>query len=375
MHMEISYQRTHLESYMVVKKEMGIPDYQERMLKENEITSLLPFYTMQLDGRTQFWHDISGKQSLKDYVEQERISLSLLERILTCMILAFEELEKFLIQQQNILLRPDTIYLSRQDRIRIFLCYCPQATQGGAPMFTEMMEYMVGKVSGGEEPLVHLCYQLYELSLRPETTLQEMHGLVEKEIHSQMDDAIMNMSDAVAPIMEEPQKTENISVEKEDIYYVPTWERVLHQVCRKGQQLLAMITGWGRCKENDTVGEDFIIEPMPELSQPTQLLFQGQRQCRGQLLYQGTKQEKDYTITKDTFRVGHEEAANDACLSSDAVSHFHAKITRQGEEYFIEDLNSTNGTYVNGEQLCYTQKRRLETMDRIQFADVSYMFL
>lgn len=373
--MEISYKRTHQESYMVVETENTLTDYQERMLKENEISSLLSFYTIQLDGKTRFWHDISGKQSLKDYLEQERVSLDLLERILISMILAFEELEKYLIQHQNILLRPDTVFMSRQEQLRIFLCCCPGVREDNMPMFQEMMEYIVGKVSGEEESLVHLCYKLYELSVRPETTLQEMYTAVEKEIHSQMDEMIREVPDVVDTAMEDLQKTANVSTEVEDIYYTPSWERVFQQVCKRGQDILSMITGWGRPKKQEAKGEDFIIEPAPEVSQPTQLLFQGQRQCQGQLLYQGTKQEKDYTIEKETFRIGHGETANDACLISDAVSHFHARITKQGAEYFIEDLNSTNGTYVNGEQLYYTQKRKLESMDRIQFADVSYMFL
>lgn len=45
--MEISYKRTHKESYMIISTEEYVSDYEEQMLKENEIRSLLSFYTME----------------------------------------------------------------------------------------------------------------------------------------------------------------------------------------------------------------------------------------------------------------------------------------------------------------------------------------
>lgn len=272
-------------------------------------------------------------------------------------------------------MRSDMVYISRQDQFRMFFCFCPVLHQDDKPMFCELMEYIVEKVNREEESLAQLCYQLYELSLRRETTLQEMHAVVEREIQSRMETSVVEEDNDKICVEETLSVTEQISGEEEDIYYVSSWERVLQQVRQRGQRLLAIITGWGKETANDVKREDFIIEPEPEISKPTQLLYQGQRPCQGQLLYQGTKQEKDYTITKATVCIGHGEGENDVSLASDAVSHFHARITKQGTDYYIEDMNSTNGTYVNGEPLCYTERHKLQVMDRIQFADVSYLFL
>ena len=40
-------------------------------------------------------------------------------------------------------------------------------------------------------------------------------------------------------------------------------------------------------------------------------------------------------------------AANDIAIENLAVSKQHARIVKQDEAYYIEDLNSTNGTYLN----------------------------
>jgi hypothetical protein len=52
----------------------------------------------------------------------------------------------------------------------------------------------------------------------------------------------------------------------------------------------------------------------------------------------------------------------DMVLVEDMVSRRHARITTYGQEIFIEDFGSTNGTFVNGEKIT---KARLKEGDRI----------
>ena len=43
--------------------------------------------------------------------------------------------------------------------------------------------------------------------------------------------------------------------------------------------------------------------------------------------------------------------SNDICLEDPFVSRNHCVIRNDGDEYLIEDLNSANGTYLNGERV------------------------
>ena len=56
----------------------------------------------------------------------------------------------------------------------------------------------------------------------------------------------------------------------------------------------------------------------------------------------------------------------------DNTSRLHARITCRDEEYQIEDLESTNGTFVNGVQV---QKCVLRNNDQIQIGDAKILFL
>ena len=55
-----------------------------------------------------------------------------------------------------------------------------------------------------------------------------------------------------------------------------------------------------------------------------------------------------------------------------AVSRHHAKLSRDGEAFFVEDLKSRNHTYVNEEQVA--GRRQLQHGDRVSLCDVSFVF-
>jgi pSer/pThr/pTyr-binding forkhead associated (FHA) protein len=55
---------------------------------------------------------------------------------------------------------------------------------------------------------------------------------------------------------------------------------------------------------------------------------------------------KEVPMTKDSLTVGR-KPDNDIVIDNPAVSGHHCKISVQGGTCFVEDLDSTNGTYVN----------------------------
>ena len=55
-----------------------------------------------------------------------------------------------------------------------------------------------------------------------------------------------------------------------------------------------------------------------------------------------------------------------------AISRQHAAVTRQEDRYFVEDLGSRNGTYVNGRRL--TKPSALASGDRIVICDLTFDF-
>ena len=61
--------------------------------------------------------------------------------------------------------------------------------------------------------------------------------------------------------------------------------------------------------------------------------------------------QREFSLQKQETKIGRKEAQNDIVIKDPEVSRSHASITRQGQQYLIQDLNSTLGTLVNGVKL------------------------
>jgi len=64
-------------------------------------------------------------------------------------------------------------------------------------------------------------------------------------------------------------------------------------------------------------------------------------------IVKGPEQGRSFVISDQTAQIGR-GAGNQICLNEPSVSRQHAKIYGHNGQYFIEDLNSKNGTWVNG---------------------------
>jgi hypothetical protein len=78
-----------------------------------------------------------------------------------------------------------------------------------------------------------------------------------------------------------------------------------------------------------------------------------------------------------TFKVGAGPARigrspdNDLILRDPATSGHHARLERRGNQFFIVDLGSTNGTLVNGEPI---QEKELKHGDKVTIGQNSVKF-
>lgn len=63
---------------------------------------------------------------------------------------------------------------------------------------------------------------------------------------------------------------------------------------------------------------------------------------------------------------------NDICIENNFVSHEHACITLYNNEYWLADLHSTNGTWLNGARI--TDEVALRAGDIIKIGDVAFRF-
>ena len=77
---------------------------------------------------------------------------------------------------------------------------------------------------------------------------------------------------------------------------------------------------------------------------------------------QGSEQ-KNIVLNRTPFTVGR-KVDKDLVIADPRVSRDHAQIMQEGSDFYIEDLGSKHGTFVNGERI---QRQKLERNDRLEF--------
>lgn len=110
------------------------------------------------------------------------------------------------------------------------------------------------------------------------------------------------------------------------------------------------------------------------IDQETSIEFEN---CRPKKLILKPLDELKYesiVITEFPFFIGKLKQNVDYCLEKDIISRYHAKISNEQERFYITDLNSKNGTFLNNETVGTYQLKEIQINDEIAFANIKYLF-
>jgi hypothetical protein len=101
------------------------------------------------------------------------------------------------------------------------------------------------------------------------------------------------------------------------------------------------VTAGGRVRTMNGEGD-----PSARDSEPTGSVPSGASICVLRGFYEGF----EVPVDRDWLVIGRGRGA-DVVLAEQTISRAHAAVGFDGEEFFVQDLGSTNGTWVNGKRL------------------------
>ncbi|MFZ5969158.1 MAG: FHA domain-containing protein [Bacillota bacterium] len=84
------------------------------------------------------------------------------------------------------------------------------------------------------------------------------------------------------------------------------------------------------------------------------------------------KMNDEYILSDEKIYIGRGNE-NTIVIKDPFVSNHHAQITKDEEEYFLEDFDSANGTYLNGERIL--DAVMLKNGDRIGFGQIEFLYV
>ena len=88
--------------------------------------------------------------------------------------------------------------------------------------------------------------------------------------------------------------------------------------------------------------------------------------------YNGPGNFSDIYVEKDVLYIGKIKGESDVVLDVPTVSRMHARLEVREGKYYVKDLNSKNGTFVNGRRLKPQEQCEIAAGDYVAFAAVKY---
>ena len=150
--MDITYERKHNESYMI--------------LDGKKISALLEMTSIAIDENNRISYRISRKENLEDFVEANDLTPQLISKIVINLQIALDEINRFLIDEQHLLLDKETIYVDKGEGFRLSLCYFPGSHGTVQQQFRGLMEFFLGKSSFSDRDMARELYTAYDSHIK-----------------------------------------------------------------------------------------------------------------------------------------------------------------------------------------------------------------
>jgi len=355
--MQCNYERILLDKQPEEKR------YQYCILSRGGIKGLLPCSLRYLEGQAYLYYDITSKQSVAQLYGKRCITREWVRDFVWSMRQLRGELGRFLLDDKNILWYPEQIFEELESHVFSFL-YVPYYE--GENGFLKLLEYLVERINYEDETLVECVYKMYEQYERcGEVYLQnqifEDVGMLEKVEKEKVQDVL------IEKVMNEiPEETEEVAeAPKKGIRYLLEGRRKKDAAVRGEYQQRMQLSMEGYAVAEQNVYEDYgktvYVAETEVLQESPRRLYTAD----GRILMQ---------LTEEKYIIGKKKEEVDLVLNDFSVSRMHARISKETAGMYIEDLNSTNGTYRNGSRMQPYEKQKLEIGDEIKIGKIVLLY-
>lgn len=369
---EITYERDVNKSYMKIPAVME-SCLDETLMFRRSYQGILPMEKCYVNGRGQYWYNISGKQALDAYCRINAISQRFFETLILRICSQLEVLEWNLIDTGCLVVDPELIFVNHNGEDVSFVLY-PNTKGNFLDELQQLMEYLLTKLNHGDKEGVHQAYRIYDMTLTEGYSIADLKQMIlsAREKKTEIPER------KTSPVYEEKwEYEEKPATGEEKIGREAVFEEIEQKILGLIERVKEIL--WVKKENKEEIPmvvypEERIEDESERIIHPTICLTATLGEPQGLLLYEGKGDYPDFELGEESCIVG-KNAKVKLYINRDTISQFHAKFDYFNKTYYLEDMNSTNGTFVNDELLNYKEKRVLSPGDVLRFADVKYRFL
>ena len=111
--MDVSYKRDLNSNYMIMTDaEKREEIYEDRMITENRIYGFLPCVEQKKEKQTEYFYEITGRQSMELLYERRKVSYEQLVELLKDFLQILNASEEYLLNADHFVLLPEYLYMS-----------------------------------------------------------------------------------------------------------------------------------------------------------------------------------------------------------------------------------------------------------------------
>lgn len=363
------------------------------MLRRNQIPGLAQFYEEWEDNRWRYGYEITGAQPLSLLLEFRPLTEEMVRTLVLQIAEVFRRLEQYLLKPDGIVLEPEFLYLE-PDQLQCRFFYCPDQSGSWNDHIRTLIWLFLERAPETEPGLIRILLRLCRESRKPEWGSEGFCSAMELIGNGWEEDADRAAADRLS--WEEPGLSEEGETwsgqeyeKREPSAVAESYEAYRakqkpgksgHKRKREGNPFIRWLREIGRREmpEQEDVSDwerdrkqEWQEEPFGAEERPTEVLYM-EEQEDSPVLYCEERQE---TVELETFPfyIG-SQSGTQYDPGKNGISRLHAMIDRKDGKYWIQDLNSTNGTWLNGQGLRPHEIRPLSDGDRIVMAGLNYEF-
>lgn len=418
-------------------------DFRYRMMKENEIDSLLSCDLSIEEGKAVYQYMISSYEPMETYYEHNVLDLTSLCWLFQGIIKGVRQGKEYFLEESGYLI--DAKYLFIDSSLgQVKCCYCPQIQGILREQLLAIIEYCMNRINYQEETVVRVTYQLYQLVRQEATTLQQIEAYIMEQgnqnkvrefpspevgtwnLHSEQIESKENacfipkeppvqFAESIPEDMKKKRQSNSyvliaiVAVVDIILFWYLYCSGIFHTKLGYQFDLMKYVSvvgiivvvesyiGWKKRafivgKKQDIPSNNFegfefhpivtqVDVPISEENIPYRVTGEAIKTeipkdefCFSKIQLMPKKEEKELElmVVKFPYVIGKEKDKVDGIITSRLASRKHAKITCQKNQIYIEDLGSTNGTYVNEHKIIDHSMVPLFPGDEVRFADISY---
>lgn len=400
-------------SYMLI--EMGSQDqntYPFRMITQNTIPGLLSCKIRYIEEVPYYGYDVTSKQSLEKQYHERKIKFEELKELFYGINRILRKAKEFLLEKEGFLLEPQYIFIDLESE-ELFCLYLPgllwQDKESAKGRYRELADFLLDKADHKDEHAVNTVYQFYKMSKEDFFSFDAFIGFMEKEElilqaeerrkEEKKNSVITHDREPALSEIENPEDRQFLENSSDNeikwwipmalagigivmvmaYLFIPYLRSLAFYLLLPGFSFIGMAVMIGirslylkyRKKEEDNWKE--LSEPVSveeyfdDILDSETVFFEEASYC---LKWKEGHFSKEYYLTDFPVTVGKMKESVQLHIDDASVSRLHARLKEKGNTIILQDLDSTNGTIVNGKRLGAGEEVIIKRNDEIQFGKI-----